>query len=296
MYAERTLPIQRVAESILRKDGLDPALAGYSQMQWDRLADLINERVRIAWESEFWPSVMMVERRTYRAAWDNEAHYDTGDEVFHEVDGVVWPYWRRTASLNTGEPGTDDAWENATIDNGFVTRIDFDQSDRTRVQMIDLRNAIYGRNPETDVTAQPYTRVALQSWSLFVTDSRAPAQPYLRFRPYAPQFSLHPWDTDTAYAPGALTYYVNEGVGETYMAIEPNQAKEPYDHIAQWAPVGFPLFLREYVEWAVASDMKLDDEGRFRSEARAEQALDRMRETLLDAPRVSRRAFVNMPA
>lgn len=293
----QTIEIGAVARSILRKDGLDPDQAGYTARQWARLAGLINERTRIAWQTAWWPQVMEVEQRTYRAAYNATASYTEDDEVFYEVDGYEWPYWVRTDEAEGGAPGTSADWTNYLIADGFVPRVDFDQADETLIQDVDTAKCIYPRNPLLDVTVKPYRCIPTTN-GIVAIETSPPDEPWVRFRPYAPQFSLTDWAEGTAYAAGQRVYYDQAGDGETgqtYLALEANTGKIPYDYIEQWKPIDFPVFMREYVEWAVTSDLKLDDEGRYRSEARAKEALERMQEIYIDAQRLSRRAHVSLP-
>lgn len=50
---------------------------------WNTLRSFAEFRLRAAWESEYWPDVMRMERRTFRNEWLATKAYVTGDEVYY---------------------------------------------------------------------------------------------------------------------------------------------------------------------------------------------------------------------
>ena len=84
----RTVKIKIIFEAIIRGRGYDPLTAELSAAQQSDVAELVNERVIQAWQHAFWPELMIVQRRQYRATYEtltpNTEFSEPGPNVLEE--------------------------------------------------------------------------------------------------------------------------------------------------------------------------------------------------------------------
>lgn len=279
----RTVKIKSVYEAVVRLRGMDPAQAYNTAAQMATIAELINDRVLEGWENDFWPEIMAVEEREYRPTWDSGVNYSAADEVYY--DGAY--YVSRQGSNVGKQPDTEAAWWEAVGDD-FIRSIDFDQDGETEIGAVDVQNCVFDKDPRLYRFAGKVEDVWLNGGQIIVGADEAPLQPWVRFRPVCPAFSLTAWSAATDYAIGDLCYLAS--TGETYKALVANTNKDPYSQTTDWEPVGFPQFLVTYVKHAVAADLTQEDEGRYKEQARAAAELERLADVLIEAQGEGRRA------
>lgn len=286
----RTISLRRVYEACVRLRGWDPETSALTKAQKGQYAELITDRVREAYEAELWPDLLKVQQREYRNTWASGTTYAEDDEVFYD-DGTDQGYFISLQGSNTNHTPSFTAatawWE--AVGDTFRRTIDFDQSWETDViGSIDVQNGIFDCDPYVYPNAKPVADCRIVEEAILVGPEQAPVQPYIRFRPVPPQFSLDEWDSGLNYAVGALAY--DSGTGECYRALAANTGTFPPDNTSTWVKVDFPYFIFTFVKHAVAADVATDDDGRKRSEAKAQEELDRLRDTLLEQRGEFRRA------
>ena len=296
----KKIAIRQVFRKVVESDGLDPDTASLTAADKRRRVDLVNERVAQAWLDAWWPDVMLTEQRQYRATYAAGTTYAADAEVFYEDGDENEAYYLSLQAANTGNTPDYDAdtawWEK--VGDTFLRTIDFEQSWETNeIEGVDTQACLFDRDPRLYPATQPLPDVHLytdgtDSFVLVRTET-APMQPYLRFRPPAPEFSWTTWEPATAYAADDLVYletYGGETIGKTYKALQSGTNKNPGGEPAYWVAVDFPKFLLTYVKHGVKADLLQEDEGRYKQEAKAAAELDRLHEVLIDARTAPRRA------
>jgi len=283
----RTVKAGRLLAAILRGRGFDADSYTLTVKERAQYADLLNGFLRKAWESEFWPQLMLVERRQYRPDWDVAVSYAEGIEVYYAAGDAYY----RAAQTNVGvTPGTDSAvWAAATDLLCFVA---FSQD--------------FGTGTEIDDTGVDYERCAYEDDPLVTPDAAAirgcrpwqrtilmPAEgavtrPYIRFRPPCPEISFTAWSGATAYTTGETAYL--DADQNSYVALRPNSGANPATQNEDWAPVGVPTMFADYLRLAVTAEQQADDEGKYRTLAKAQEELDRLRDRHLPAAGLGGRA------
>jgi hypothetical protein len=285
-----TCLVKNVYHAIMRRESLDPLTAVISATEKANFAELINTRFLEAYQSEFWPSIMLVEQRRYRPSYSVSSNYITDDEIW---DPTTELYYRSLQDNNVGKvPGTDLTWwdEITAYDTDFIAYIDFEQDGETIIGAVDTEDCLFDKDPRIYRNAGRVRNIHLLGNKILVEDHSIPSKPWLKFRPRPPQFSLTEWSGTTAYSIGDLCYL--DATGETYKAITSSTNKNPSTDITAWEPVSFPAFLRNYVVHAVASDRLTEEEGRYKEEARANDILEILQEQLIDAQEPRRAAFL----
>lgn len=281
-----TITLKQVLKEILGALGMGTATAGLSDSQLSDIASQINTRVREGWRHAFWPETMLVEQRRYRPAWDGATNWAEGDEVF-SVDR----YFRSLVNGNVGNtpPASGDTAYWAEITSGMVLSLDFDQAGETRIARAENGACVFRRDPMA-YGMGPGNAVAtmLVGDRIVVTDSAAPAEPYVRFQPAEPQFSFEAWDDGTDYAEGDLVYLAERG--ECYRALQASTGMDPYSETGHWEPVGFPEFLRIFVKHGVAADRLLDERVSQSQEGKAQVELERLFDEKMAAQKEQTRA------
>jgi hypothetical protein len=281
----KTVPFQTVWESIVRLRGWNPDSADISSTQKQELADHINEALEEAWQDGFFPDVMLIEQRQYRPDWDAATTYGLDEEVLWEDSDGNLDYY---ASLQAGNlnhsPSDTDWWEKQT---SILYTIDFQQDGETEIDAVDTGACIYSRDPRIYAGTQPNRTVEVYDHKILVR-ADAPTQPWVRFRPVAPEFSLDEWSAVTAYAIDDVVYLASQG--ECYKALAASTNKDPYTETAYWEPVDFPKIFMRYVRHKVHSLWLMEDEGRYREAAAAEAELEKLHERQIDQTGHSRRA------
>lgn len=279
----RTCTVKRVFEAAVRLTGLDPDTASLTATQKARIAELVNDRVAIAWDYAFWQQTMQVEQREYTETWAIADAYNMDDEVYYELH-----YYKSLQDSNTGnQPDTSLTWWEE-IDDDLIRDILFEQPNETIIYRIDCNTGVFDKDPRIYSDAGRMQDVRLLDDRIVVEDALAPVQPWIRFQTVPPEFSWTDWAAGTAYAIGDLVYV--SSTGNTYKALLTSTGKDPTSETSYWAEVGFPHFLLTYVKHAISGDLMHEDEGRYKEQATAEGELERMYDVLQEAQGQQRRA------
>jgi len=268
----RTVTAKRVFEAAVRMVGLDPDTATLTTAQKARVAELVNDRVYLAWEAAFFQETMLVEQREYAATYAAGTTYADGDVVYYSGH-----YYESEAGSNVGHtPDSSPTWW-TNVDSTTIRQILFEQTGETVIHRIDPVQAVYDKDPRIYEDAGCMRNVRLLDDRILVRDEEAPLQPWIKFQTRPREYSWTEWSSITTYATGDLVYYAT--TGHSYKALQASTNQNPSSQTSYWEAVGVPYFLLTYLKHGVAADMQQEDDGMFREDAKAEEELQR----LLDA-------------
>lgn len=272
----RTVRIKDIFDSIVRGRGLDPDTASLSAGEKARIAEHLNDRVEMVYAEEWWPELMLIEEREYRETWASDEQYSESDEVY-----LAGHYYRslQNSNLNKAPATETEWWESA--DDDLMCTVAFAQDGETEIWAVDTRDCVYERDPRLYPGTEPLSSVRILEDAILVAAENAPAQPWIRFKPVPPRFSWTEWSAASTFATADIIYKAS--TGESYVALQPSQNKDPESELEYWSVVQAPAFLRRYLIHAVRADEMLEDEGRYKEEGKASAELDRIRETQVDA-------------
>jgi len=284
----KKIDISLIYDAIVRRKGLNPADDPLTAAQKGDYAELVTERLKIAWEEAIWPDVRLVEQRQFRPDWDAAVSYSEDDEILYTDGDDESAYYisLQDGNLNQQPDEETDYWEAAG--DTFVRNIDFDQEDETEIDGVDVEDCAFDYNPRIYPDRGRVFQITINDGVILFRADQAPVKPWIRFRPVSPEFSWTEWVAATEYSIGDLTYLAAQG--ECYKALAPSTGKDPYTETAYWEPVGFPKIFRDYVVNGVTADLLTEDEGRFKAESKATAELQRMVDTMIDQPAERRRA------
>ncbi len=279
----RTCTVKRALEAAVRLTGLDPDTASLTSTQKAKIAELLNDRVLVAWDYAFWQQTMDIEQREYRETWTNVGAYNLDDEVYYSGN-----YYKSLQNGNSGhQPDTATTWWEAVGDD-FIRYILFEQPDETIIYRTDCNAGVFDKDPRVYRDAGRMETVRLMDDRIIVEDDEAPVQPWIRFQAVPPEFSWTDWAIGTAYAIGDLVYV--SSTGHTYKALATSTGKDPTTETTYWEEVGFPHFLLKYIKHAVAADLLHEDEGKYKEQGTADGELERMYDVLQEAQGQQRKA------
>jgi hypothetical protein len=272
-----TITAKEVLDAIVASNGFDPDHYTPTAKELAQFSLLANHAIRKAWEAELWPQLMVIEQRRYRPDYDATVSYSTDKEVWYGAG-----YWRSLSDANQGNtPATGSAyWESADAD--MIAYIAFDQPWETRVideTGVEWARCVFAQDPQLAPDTPPLDGCRPFEQSILVPTATAPLEPYVRFRPTRPKVSFVAYTADTAYAAGDVRY--RSTTGHCYLALLPSTAKTPEDEVTYWSPVGIPEMFEDFIRLYLASERATDDEGKFKSLAKAEAELDRLRDVYL---------------
>lgn len=283
----RTIKAGKLLEMVLRGRGFDTTSYSMTVKEKEQYADLLNAVVRSGWEAEFWPQLILVERRQYRPDWAEAGNYEVGNEVYYATTDAYY----RALAVNIGiTPGSDAAvWEEA---DEMVCFVEFAQpfGDGSDIDEtgLDYEAAVYEDDPL--ITPDAVAIAGCRPWqrSILVPSALAPKRPYVRFRASCPSYSFTEWSGAEDYATGDLAFLTS--TSESYVALQPSTNKSPDTEAEYWAPVGVPAFLQDYIRWGMISELAADDEGKYKTQAKAEGELERLKVRHLPAAGLGGRA------
>ncbi len=262
------LPIKTVFDRVTRAAGYDPATVAYTSAEKERVADLVNDAVELAWRRAMWPFLMEVRRISYRPLWSENAVYDPGDEVYH--NGA----YHRAVDPSAGEEPSAPRW--ITNPEDFLPSFPFAEN---AIDEVDLAACVYASHPDLVRDPRPYA-CRRTDYGAAVVEDGAPVLPYVRYRPVPPRFT---WaNTTPGTNHGDVWYDAASGDCRVFLG-EGDTPIMPF-------PAVFAGFCVRY-----ASALRLrDEDGRAEALEEAWSELDRVQSAQEDATRTSRRAAVRV--
>lgn len=269
-----------VYEDAVRRQGMDPGAVTLSTAEQEGLAKRIEKWLKRGWRSDWWPQLMVVEQREYRATWAVGTTYAADAEVYY-TDGTDEGYFVSLAGTNVGNTpsfaGATAWWEEAGDD--FVSYVDFDQSWETNeIDSLDPLGHVFDEDPRVHAESAPLGWCEVQGERLLVRYD-APVRPWLKFRKMPPQFTRTAYAGGTTYAADAVVYGSD---GECYRSLAgSNTGHTPSSSPTWWEKQEFPEMFRDYVVAGVYGDWVRDDEERAMSLRDAKRELEELRDRFM---------------
>lgn len=241
----QTLPLKSVFRGVSALLGEDLTTA--EKPHFAAIMASLETWVGIAWEYDFWPELMTVERRAYRDAWAAEPVYAPGTEVFFATDGGYYSANLAPNNPAAGEsPATNpEKWTEVTE---LARYISLDQAGQTPIGGV---RRVCRRDPRVYPTRPGEVDFDITDLGI-VPDSRVGAQAYVEFRRRPPLFSSDEYAAETAYAKGDGVFYPT--TWECYRALATTTGNAPSD-ASKWEIVPFPALFKRFVERACYVDL-----------------------------------------
>lgn len=268
-----------VAERMIKARGWTGAIEDLSESDKQNFSTRVNDRLKMAVEGDWWPEFMAVQQRYWRTAYSASKAYIVDDEVYYSSH-----YYRCIQNGTNKQPDTETAyWE--LCDEDMVFSIDFEQEGEDEIGSVDNANCLFDEDPLKNVNAVPLSNVTIVGDKIVLIDNTAPTAPWVKYRVPYPQFTYIAWDSTKAYRIGDVVYVATSDgtdVGDCYRAITANTNKDPYTQTDDWVLVEFPEMFLTYVLHGVRADELMEDEGRWKEDAKAEMALDNLRDRMVE--------------
>ena len=213
----------------------------------------ISRRLREAWESEYWPELMLIESRRYgTGTWSatggdaSDGVYASGDIVYH---GTSY-YQANTATTSGDVPGVSADWDLVT---DFHHYIEYEQPGQTKL------GQMYRIVSKDSRINNNWIEYDFRLSSNGVTLISGPDLPYIEFRKRAPELTGSDWSGAATYAVGDQVYYSGDFWNALTVRDDSTAAPTTSD-TTNWEKVDIPYIFKPYLEKAAASDMLLLDE------------------------------------
>ena len=280
----RTLAFKQVLRQCAQSQNVNPDSGSYTAEYAAELAESIGNWCSQLWTQEWWPFLLLTQRRQFRASYDAGTTYAAGDERYYDE-----AYYRSMAAANTGNtPGTDEAWwmEVLSITSDDVTDyvwdpfIALDSSGETAIPEdgYEVDEFMYFESPVVNRWARPMRHLREDSSGIHVTDLRYPVRPWIRFRPAPPQFTAALFVSGTSYDLGDVRY--DAATGECYVSLADANTGAVTD-TSKWTKQLFPaVFLAVIRLFARAERMGMDE--KYDAESRCTTRADALVEKLVD--------------
>lgn len=222
----------------------------------------MNRRLREAYEMEFWPDLMTIEKRFWRDDWAATTTYSINSEVYHSG---TEKYWTNTSSVQGGVPGTASEW---TELKDYIKYVGFEQKTmKTEIGSV-YRGTSKDPRLSLDYETFPYEIKDIGVVFPYVDKSCI----YLEFRKRAPQINGDKFDSSKTYYSGQQVYHDgadSRDVGEFYevryatsgasQTTTDTPSTNGTIHV-KWEKVEIPYIFGAYLEKAIAADILLLDE------------------------------------
>ncbi len=272
----KTVKFGTVLDQLWRGLGFDPDTITPTANERVRNAEVLDRALDVAWQEYLWPQLLIVSQRFYRPDWSNTANYVAGDEVWR-LSGTFEHYCRAKSNHSGQDPATDTSetyWEIDPAD--FIPNVELQQWwESDEIDGFDLNECATHLDPLTNLNPGFIRDVQVWEQSLLFPPD-AGSSVYLRFRPQRPAFGGAVWAIGTNYATNDLVYLAS--TKESYIALQPSTGKSPDSETSYWAPVGFPEFLTRYCVWAAVAELQSEDSGKYKTQAKAKEELERLME------------------
>ena len=264
----RTVTFKSVLHGIAHKMGLDPNTSDFSDELARVYTEYVNERIKQAYEYDFWPELTIVEQRPFRPVWDSTATYAEGDEVLH-----VGIYYIATAASTGQIPGYLGVTEWEAVGTDFERYVPYEMAGYTPIGEV---SAVYARNPRTAEYAGKLAHKPIDS-GIWVSNL-AGVQVWVEFRVRPPVFTSDEWDAAASYLAGDRVFAGNE----CWLALQGNTNSDPLaSGQTDWQLIEFPYIFSSFVKQAAYADALREDGQTDKAnteEGRAMMEMDRLQD------------------
>lgn len=218
----------------------------------------MNRRLREAYELEFWPDLMTIEKRYWRDIWLPATTYADGAEVYFSTGEKY--YTNSSGGNTTGTPGTSADWTDL---KDYITYVSHTQVGQTEIGATYRGTSKDPRN-SLDYETYPFEIKDLGVVFPYVDKSCI----YLEFRKRSPELKGDKFDSSKTYYPGQQVFHEgsdSRDVGEFYevasgVVSTTNTPSTNGTVHADWKKVDIPYIFGAYLEKAIAADILLLDE------------------------------------
>lgn len=203
------------------------------------------------WETEFWPALMLVEKRYFRPSW-TAGVYAADTEIYHAASDK---YYKNTSGGNTANtPSANADWTELTE---FVPNIDFQQTGENEIGQV---FRVTEKDPRENLN-QNSVAFSLRDDAILI-DYRKENFYWIEFRQQCPLIDARKWSSSETYYNGDVvyTYSTSLAKGRFYKAKEDSVTTTPGTDLQRWEQIHIPYFTGPYLEHAIASDILLVDE------------------------------------
>ena len=240
----RTVSFRHVLRGVLAKDGVP---AEYIDTYGAGLGPLISDRVREAWEHDYWPELVKIEERWYRDPYDAGTTYAKGDQIY---DAATAKYYESIQAGNLNNLLANATWWTATL-TVFDRYVALEQIGKTA---IGSPLAIYSKNPRTN-DSPGRMNFELSANGVQVS-SLAGNSVWLEYRTAPTRFGTDAWSATTTYAIGDLVYH--DPTAECYVSIQAGSNNVP-PAAAFWTKLNFPYIFERWTVQACYADLLASD-------------------------------------
>ena len=215
----------------------------------------MNRRLREAYELEFWPDLMTIEKRYWRDIWI-AGTYANGAEVYSATEEKY--YTNSSGGSTTGTPGVSTDWTDLT---GYITYVSHEQNLQTEI------GATYrgtSKDPRLSLDYETFPFEVKDIGVVFPYVDKSCI--YLEYRKRAPEIKGDKFDSTKTYYEGQQVFYEgtdSRDVGEFYTVITASTTATPSTNgavNAAWSKVDIPYIFGAYLEKAISADILLLDE------------------------------------
>ena len=170
----RETTVREVFHRIVAKRNYDISTNTLTAADRINVGDLVNIIVRKAWESAWWPELMLLEERQYRVTWSDSSNYGIGDEVYFVDSDDAGGYYVSLLDSNVNKsPETETTYWSA-VGEDFVRSIHLRQEwEANEIGMLDMQAHLFARNPDIYPETIPLESVYLRGDEIFVRPDQA---------------------------------------------------------------------------------------------------------------------------
>jgi hypothetical protein len=195
------------------------------------IAELIGDWTRSAFEAEFWPDTMRIEKR---------AVLKTDDGEFYVEKGNPW--------------------------------------DESPIGAIDRRRALFAERPVLPELSGALAQVGEYDNRITCADEDLGDPVYVYFQTPPPEFSVVEYSADEVCSSGDVRY--DKTARNCYMSRQDANSGHALTEPDWWKVQAFPEFIKTYVKWGVASEFISEEEGMYKTQAKAGRELNRLKDAV----------------
>ncbi len=206
------------------------------------LFEFILSRTLEGWEYDWWPELMLVEKRYFREGLWAAGTFSSGAIVFFEPEEIY--YENSSASDTTDTPGTGSDW---IVAEDFSQYVPTNQAGQTPLGHI---KNVYPDDPDINPNNGPLRKKEIAEGILLTNNP--PSIVYIQFKEQYPDLSgLQDYDEQTVYTAGDAIFFEKEA----YQVLATTAAAEtPTTDPAKCKILNFPYFLSNSVKRAAYAD------------------------------------------
>ena len=255
----RTVTARAVFEEIVRRKKMDPATAQLDGAMRGSIMDAMSRRLEEAWKFAWWPELMLLEERFFRADWNIATPYVAGDIVYSPTEDAYY----ECILANTGQAVTDTTYW--TPPDDWDRYVAWEQAGQTRIGTA-LQPA-FSANPRTTANYTEHRFALSENGMQFGGETGTSV--WIVFRRQASRLASDEWVDGKDYSAGELVYYTP--TGECYECLTATSAENP-ENALFWMKQEIPLIFRQFLVSTGYAETLRDEGNDQRADAEDERA------------------------